>query len=92
MFSVIGTLMLIFIMLFNTDIIKYIDPFLNRLRKVFKNKEIHLVDERFTSSIALRAAIDGGMKKSDRRKKGALDKISASLILQSYLEQTKNNI
>jgi len=70
-----------------SEMVKYIDPFINRVRKLFPGKEIHLVDERFTSSIAQRAMIEGGMKKKDRQKKGNIDRISASLILQSYLEQ-----
>ena len=70
--------------------VKQLDPFINRLRKIFKGIDIQLVDERFTSSMAHKAMIEGGMKKSDRQKKENVDKISASLILQSYLEQIKN--
>ncbi len=73
-----------------SDSVKYIDPFINRLRKIFPDLPLHLVDERFTSSIAMRAMIDGGMKKSDRQNKSNVDKISASLILQSYLQQASN--
>jgi putative Holliday junction resolvase len=73
-----------------SGLIKHLDPFINRLRKIFIDTELHLVDERFTSSIARQAMIDGGMKKSDRQKKDNIDKISASLILQSYLTQIKN--
>jgi len=69
--------------------VKYIDPFVRRLKKLFPSKPVHLVDERFTSSIALRAMIDGGMKKSDRANKGNVDKISASIILQSFLESVR---
>lgn len=69
-----------------SELVKQIDPFINRLRKIFRNTGIHLVDERFTSSIAQRAMIDGGMKKSERQKKENVDKISASLILQSYMQ------
>ncbi len=71
--------------------VKQIEPFINRLRKLFKDIDIHLVDERFTSSIARKAMIDGGLKKSDRRKKEIVDKISASLILQSYMERSAGN-
>ncbi|MDT8401995.1 MAG: Holliday junction resolvase RuvX [Bacteroidales bacterium] len=73
-----------------SDLVKQLDPFINRLRKIFKDINLHLVDERFTSSMAQRAMIEGGMKKSDRQKKENVDKISASLILQSYLLQIKN--
>ena len=73
-----------------SESVKYLDPFLNRIKKVFPEMEFHLVDERFTSSIAQRAMIDGGMKKSERQVKANVDKISASLILQSYLVQRDN--
>ena len=73
-----------------SEVVKQLDPFINRLRKIFKGIDIQLVDERFTSSMAHKAMIEGGMKKSDRQKKENVDKISASLILQSYLEQIKN--
>ncbi len=71
-----------------SELVKQIDPFINRLRKIFRDTDLHLVDERFTSSIAQRAMIDGGMKKSDRQKKENVDKISASLILQSYMQRS----
>jgi putative Holliday junction resolvase len=56
---------------------------------LFPNLPVSLVDERFTSSIAQWAMIEGGMKKKDRRVKGNVDKISAVLILQSWLESAK---
>jgi putative Holliday junction resolvase len=61
--------------------------FINRLKKVFPNTPIHLEDERYTSVIAMDAMIRGGMKKKDRQVKGNIDKISAVIILQSYLEK-----
>lgn len=70
-----------------SDSVKYIDPFLKRLGKLFPDKPLHLVDERFTSKIALQTIIEGGVKKKDRRDKSLADKISASLILQTYLEK-----
>ncbi|MBR5056703.1 MAG: Holliday junction resolvase RuvX [Bacteroidales bacterium] len=72
---------------------KDVDAFLNLLRKRFPDIPVTLEDERFTSVLAHRAMIDGGMKKSDRRDKSSVDKISAAIILQTYLdrqnEQTK---
>ena len=68
---------------------KDIDAFLNRLRKVFPDIPVELEDERFTSVLAHRAMIDGGMKKQDRMKKESVDKISAAIILQSYLDRRK---
>lgn len=66
-----------------------VDIFLKRLGKAFPNTPIALEDERFTSVLAHRAMIDGGMKKSDRRDKMSVDKISAAIILQSYLDRKK---
>ena len=64
-----------------------VDAFLNLLRKKFPDIPVSLEDERFTSVLAHRAMIDGGMKKSDRRDKASVDKISAAIILQSYLDR-----
>ena len=68
---------------------QYVDIFLKQLKKAFPDIPVVLEDERFTSQIAMRAMIDGGVKKSDRREKGAVDKISAAIILQSYLDRPK---
>jgi len=70
-----------------SEAVKYIDPFLKRLGKLFPDKPLHLVDERFTSKMALQTIIDGGVKKKGRRDKKLVDKISASLILQAFLEK-----
>lgn len=60
-----------------------------RLKEIFPSIPVSLIDERFTSSLAQHAMIEGGMKKKDRRVKGNVDKISAVLILQSWLESVK---
>lgn len=70
--------------------LKFVDAFLKNLRKAFPDIPVELEDERFTTTLAHRAMIDGGMKKSDRREKGNADKISAVLILQSYLDRKAN--
>jgi len=70
-----------------SESVKYIDPFIRKLRKKFPEKPVHLIDERFTSQIALKAMIEGGVKKMERRDKSLVDKISASLILRSWLEK-----
>lgn len=70
-----------------SDSVKYLGPFLKKLKKQFPEKPVHLVDERFTSRIAQRAIIDAGVKKSDRQDKSLVDKISASIILQSFLDR-----
>jgi putative Holliday junction resolvase len=67
---------------------KFVDQFLNLLRKHFPDVPVTLEDERFTSKMAFQAMIDGGVKKMDRRDKSMVDKISAAIILQSYLNRT----
>ena len=68
-----------------------VDIFLKQLAKAFPDVPVTLEDERFTSVLAHRAMIDGGMKASDRRDKASVDKISAAIILQSYLDRTNGN-
>ena len=65
---------------------QHIKPFIKKLKKRFPQIAIMLVDERFTSVMAMKSIIDGGVKKSDRQDKSITDKISAALILQSYLD------
>lgn len=65
-----------------------VEVFLKQLAKHFPNIPVTLEDERFTSVLAHRAMIDGGMKASERRDKTSVDKISAAIILQSYLDRT----
>jgi putative holliday junction resolvase len=60
--------------------------FCDELTKKFPDKKIVRIDEMFTSKLASQAMLLGGMKKKDRMVKGNLDKISAAIILQSYLE------
>lgn len=69
-----------------TNATPLVQAFINRFKKVFPLMELVLHDERFTSKMALDAMISGGMKKKERRNKGNIDKISATIILQSYLE------
>ncbi len=71
----------------DSSIAPAVRKFITVLTTTFPDKPVHEVDERFTSSIAQRAMIEGGMKKKDRQIKGTADKISATLILQSYLER-----
>jgi putative holliday junction resolvase len=73
-----------------SETVRYINPFIKKLKKTFPEKHIHLVDERFTSQMALRTMIDGGVKKKDRKDKSIVDKISASIILQSFLDNRSN--
>ena len=70
---------------------KQIRFFVNAFKRRFTSIPVIWEDERFTSKMALKAMVEGGMKQSDRKKKGNIDKVSAALILQSYLEK-RNNI
>lgn len=72
-----------------SDSMRYITPAINRLRKELPGIDVDFWDERFTSVLAHRAMIDGGMKKMARRDKAAVDEISATIILNDYL-QSKN--
>ncbi|QCW99353.1 Holliday junction resolvase RuvX [Aggregatimonas sangjinii] len=64
-----------------------IQPLINRLRKLFPAIILERQDERFTSKMAVQAMIAGGIKKSKRRNKALVDEISATLILQAYLNR-----
>ena len=66
-----------------------VQAFIANLKKAFPDVPVELEDERFTSVLAHRAMIDGGMKASRRRDKKEVDKISAAIILQSYLDRKK---
>ena len=68
---------------------RFIEPFVRRLKADFPEIEIHRVDERFTSKLAFQTMIDTGVKQQKRRDKGLVDKISATIILQSFLDARK---
>jgi len=70
-----------------SEIEKSITPFVNRFKKQFPQIPVYRQDERFTSKMAMQAMIAGGVKKMARRNKALVDKVSATIILQSFLEQ-----
>ncbi|MGW8315943.1 MAG: Holliday junction resolvase RuvX [Bacteroidales bacterium] len=72
------------------EIVKQIGFFVQAFRKRFPGIPVSWMDERFTSKMASQTLRDGGMKKHARRERGTLDKVSASLILQTYLEKRNN--
>ncbi len=74
-----------------SDATRFVNPFLKKLIKTFPLVNIEIYDERFTSKMALRAMIDGGVKKKARQNKALTDKISAIIILQSFLESKNQN-
>ena len=74
----------------DSEPMKQIRFFVVAFKKRFSEIHVAWMDERFTSKLAMDAMVEGGMKKSDRRVKGNIDKVSAAIILQSYLEQRNN--
>ncbi len=64
-----------------------VQQFVNRLKKELPNVALEMVDERYTSKLAVRAMVDMGMKKKDRRKKENIDQIAAAIMLQEYLSR-----
>ena len=73
-----------------SDCSKYIEPIVNRLKKLLPEMKIVRYDERFTSVMAHQTMIDAGLSKSKRQDKELVDTIAATIILQSYME-SKNN-
>ncbi len=69
-----------------SDSARFIDPFVRHLQKKFPDKKIDRFDERFTSAIAQQTMLMGGLKKKDRQDKETVDMISATIILQGYME------
>lgn len=68
---------------------KYIEPFVRTLRKRLPEVPVEYVDERFTSVLAHRTMLEAGLKKKDRQNKALVDEISATIILQTYLESKR---
>ena len=73
-----------------SESMKFITPFVDRLKKELPDMPVVMYDERFTSTIAHQAMIDGGMKKIDRRDKSRVDAIAATIILNDYLQSRYN--
>ncbi len=73
-----------------SESMRFITPFVKKLKKEIPGIPVEMADERFTSKIASQAMITAGLKKKDRQNKALVDKISAVLILQSYLEMKSN--
>ncbi len=66
---------------------RYIEPFVKRFRKRYPQIPVERVDERFTSKIAFQTMLDAGLKKKKRQDKGLVDALSATLILQTYMQK-----
>ena len=72
-----------------SESMKYIDPFVRSLKKRLPEIPVEFVDERFTSVLAHRTMLEAGLKKKDRLNKTLVDEISATIILQTYLESKR---
>jgi putative Holliday junction resolvase len=70
-----------------TDGTKLVENFVEKLKTTFPTIPVYLVDERFTSKMAMQSMIASGMSKKNRRVKGNVDKVSAVIILQDFLQQ-----
>lgn len=74
----------------NSENMKRVIPFVNRVRKLYPHISVEYYDERYTSVLAQRVIIDSGTKKKERREnKGLVDFISATIILQDYMESRR---
>lgn len=69
-----------------------VQGFIKKLKKTFPAITVHAIDERFTSKMASAAILQSGIKKEKRKDKALVDEVSATIILQSYLEQKENRI
>ncbi|MBQ0023683.1 MAG: Holliday junction resolvase RuvX [Prevotellaceae bacterium] len=69
----------------DSENMKRITPFVNRLKKLYPEKTIEMYDERFTSVLAHQAMLDSGISRKARQNKGLVDQISATIILQDYM-------
>ncbi|KAF0237018.1 MAG: putative holliday junction [Prolixibacteraceae bacterium] len=75
-----------------SEAVRYINPFLKKFQIQYPDIQLEIHDERFTSKMAFQAMIEGGLRKQKRQDKALIDGISATIILQSYLEQKRNKL
>lgn len=73
-----------------SEAVRYINPFLKKFQSTYPDIKLELFDERFTSKLAFQSMIDGGLKKKQRQDKAMVDAVSATIILQNYLELQRN--
>lgn len=74
----------------NTDSTNEISVFINKLKQLYSNIVVDSIDERFTSSMAKKTILSSGVSKKRRRDKALVDQVSATIILQSYLQKLSN--
>ena len=75
-----------------SESMKYITPFVNSLKNKFPHVRVEFFDESFTSVLAHKTMLAGGLKKKDRQNKALVDEISATIILQDYMESQRMKI
>ncbi|HBF88866.1 MAG TPA: Holliday junction resolvase RuvX [Bacteroidales bacterium] len=68
-----------------TDATPHVVGFVNKLKKLYPSLEVHTLDERYTSKMAVQSMVESGMKKKNRQNKELIDEISATIILQNYM-------
>ena len=73
-----------------SESMRYIEPFVERLKVLFAGKPVERIDERFTSKMAFQAMIDGGLGKKQRRNKALIDQVSATIMLQDWMRRIEN--
>jgi len=73
-----------------SEAVRYINPFLKKFQQQYPEIKLELFDERFTSKMAFQTMIEGGLKKKQRQDKAMVDALSATIILQNYLELKRN--
>lgn len=71
-----------------SEALRYINPFVQKFQLKYQT-EVWLVDERYSSKMAFQSMIDAGLRKTQRQDKGTIDGVSATILLQSFLEQKK---
>lgn len=72
-----------------SESVRYINPFLKQFQKKFPDIKLEQFDERFTSKMAFQTMIDAGLKRKDRQDKALVDAVSATIILQGFMEQQR---
>ena len=72
-----------------SESMQLIEPFVAALRAAFPDREVARIDERFTSKMAFQSMIDSGLRKKDRRDKGMIDRVAATIMLQDYMRSNK---
>ena len=72
-----------------SEAMSYIEPYVRKFKKKYPEIPLVYSDERFTSVLAHKAMLGGGLKKKDRRNKALADEVSATILLQDYMEFNK---